>query len=73
LSQGGTQVEVPGLVAGDEMVLSFRLPRTAALVEAVGVVVWLRQERQGIHFIDMGLESQEKVRDFISDLDLSPK
>ena len=73
LSQGGMQVEVDNLERGKTVQLWFRLPEHPIHIEASGVVAWMANTRQGIHFTDMSLESQEIVRDFIAQSMLSPK
>jgi CheY-like chemotaxis protein len=73
LSQGGMQVEVGGLKQNESVQLSFRLPASATEIEASGVVAWVREERQGIHFTKMSVQNQQEVRDFIGKLELSPK
>jgi len=73
ISQGGMQLEVQGLAVGDNVQLSFTLPQPPLGVEATGVVVWLKDERQGIHFINMNVEHQEIVRDFIAQVGVAPR
>jgi CheY-like chemotaxis protein len=73
LSQGGMQLEVRDLTPGETLQLSFTLPQPPLGVEASGVVVWAKDERQGIHFTKMSVEHQEIVRDFIAQVGLSPK
>jgi CheY-like chemotaxis protein len=66
LSQGGIQVDVTGLKAGDNVRLSFRLPSSGALVDAPGSVVWVNEKRQGIQFEHLGPKHEQAIRDFIS-------
>jgi len=73
ISQGGIQLEVDGLKMGDSVHLSFRLPNSSAVIDALGDVAWTKDDRQGIHFTKMGLQNQEEIRDFIAQLELSPK
>jgi len=73
LSQGGMQVEVSGLNPNNSIELSFKLPATVNVIEATGSVIWVKNERQGIHFTKLGLESQEFIRDFITKTELAPK
>jgi CheY-like chemotaxis protein len=73
LSQGGMQLEVPDLTAGETVQLSFTLPQPPAGVEAIGLVAWTKEKRQGIRFMKMSVEHQEIVRDFIAQVELSPK
>jgi CheY-like chemotaxis protein len=73
LSQGGMLVEVEGLSPNDTVLLSFRLPTTTTLIEADATVVWVKEERQGIHFTKMSAQHQELIRDFITRAELPPK
>ncbi|MFZ0286389.1 MAG: response regulator [Terriglobales bacterium] len=73
LSQGGMQLEVAGLEPGQIVQVSFSLPDPALTVEATGVVVWAKNDRQGIHFVEMSVLHQQIVRDFIVGSELSPK
>jgi CheY-like chemotaxis protein len=73
LSQGGMQIEVPGLQCRDKVQLSFRTPNPRVLIEATGTVAWAKDDRQGIHFTAMSVEHQQIVRDFIGQLTLSPR
>jgi len=72
LSQGGVQLEVAGLSCGETVELSLRLPQPPIGVEATGVVVWAKDGRQGINFTRMSVDHQEIVREFITQLGLSP-
>jgi len=69
LSQGGIQIEASSLQQGETVHLSFRLPASDTEIEAVGVVVWAREERQGIQFTDVNARSQEFIRDFIVEVE----
>jgi CheY-like chemotaxis protein len=73
LSQGGMQLEVPDLTPGETVQLSFMLPQPPVGVEAIGLVAWAKDKRQGIRFIKMSVEHHEIVRDFIAQVGLSPK
>jgi len=64
LSQGGIQVEVNGLQNGDRIEMSFVIPH--AVVRAQGVVVWAKDDRQGLNFTDMSIESQEEIRTYVA-------
>ncbi len=69
LSQGGMAVEVDTLRPKDAVRLSFRLPISDLLIEAVGTVVWGKEKRQGIQFTSVGTRNQESIRQFISEVD----
>lgn len=66
LSQGGMQLEVGNLEAGETVHLSFTLPNPPLGVDASGMVAWVKDDRQGIRFTEMTLQHQETVRDFIA-------
>ena len=74
ISQGGMQIEVSGSLRLDETVhLSFRLPKSTIVIDASGVVAWGKDDRQGIHFTKMSVQHQEAIRDFIAQVELSPR
>jgi CheY-like chemotaxis protein len=73
ISQGGMQLELERVAAGEKVQLSFRLPQAPVRIEAEGVVAWAKDDRQGIHFTNMSVEHQQMVRDFITQPELSPK
>ena len=73
LGQGGVQLEVAGLSCGETVEVSLRLSQPPIGVEATGVVVWAKDGRQGINFTRMSVEHQEIVREFITQLGLSPQ
>lgn len=66
LSQGGIQVEADSLRARDTVRLSFRLPISEITVEAVGVVAWAGEKRQGIQFTNVNTVHQQSIRDFVA-------
>jgi DNA-binding response OmpR family regulator len=66
LSQGGIQVEADNLRAGDAVRLSFRLPVSDITIEAVGVVAWAGEKRQGIQFTNVNAHNQQSIRDFVA-------
>jgi c-di-GMP-binding flagellar brake protein YcgR len=67
LSQGGMQVEVGELKTKDAVQLTFRLPVSGVVVDAVGAVVWGSDRRRGIRFTSMGEQSQQTIRQFIAE------
>ena len=69
LSQGGMQVEVGGLKSKDSVRLSFQLPVSTATIDAAGIVVWETEQRQGIQFTKVGVQSQESIRRFIAEVE----
>jgi CheY-like chemotaxis protein len=69
LSQGGMQVEADFLHAGDSVRISFRLPGSSADIDAHGIVVWTKAERQGIRFSKINSQGEEQIREFIAHLE----
>jgi CheY-like chemotaxis protein len=62
ISQGGIQLEVAGLKLGDTVWMSFIMPQSGTVIKAQGEVVWAQDNRQGLYFTEMSVESQETVR-----------
>ncbi|MFI5421065.1 MAG: response regulator [Nitrososphaerales archaeon] len=69
LSQGGMQVEVNGLKAGERVRVSFHLPSSRTNIEAFATVVWGTQDRQGMRFTQLTSQNQEYLREFISQVE----
>jgi CheY-like chemotaxis protein len=69
LSQGGMQVEVGGLKPKDAVRLSFQLPVSGVVIDAVGAVVWANEKRQGIQFTSVGAQSQRSIRQFMAEVE----
>ncbi len=69
LSQGGMQVEVGGLMPKDAVRLSFQLPVSGVVIDAAGVVVWAKENRQGIQFTSVGAQSQQSIRQFMVEVE----
>jgi CheY-like chemotaxis protein len=69
LSQGGMQVEVSELKPKDAIRLSFTLPVSGVIIDAAGVVVWAKENRQGIQFTSVGAPTQESIRRFIAEIE----
>jgi CheY-like chemotaxis protein len=65
LSSGGMQVEVGDLKPGDSVKVSFRLPQSGVAIDAVGVVVWTKEQRQGIQFTRTSAQNQQAIQKFI--------
>ena len=66
LSQGGMLVEVSDLKPENAVQLSFRLPDSGVAIEAVGAVVWGGEKSHGIEFVNVGAQSQQSIRHYIS-------
>ena len=68
LSQGGMQVEAGGLQPRDTVRVSFRLPVSGVSLEAVGTVVWTKENRQGIQFTNVSPQNEQLIRKFIAEV-----
>jgi CheY-like chemotaxis protein len=71
LSRGGMLIDVGSLRPGDLVRLSFRLPTSAAKIDAFGLVIWTSQTRQGIQFTKISAQNAEAIRRFIADAETS--
>ena len=69
LSQGGMQVEVSGLKPRDAVRVSFKLPVSGVVIDAAGVVVWGKENRQGIQFANLSVQSQQSIRRFMTEIE----
>jgi CheY-like chemotaxis protein len=69
LSQGGMQVEVGGLQTNDTVRVSFKLPASGVIIDAAGVVVWGKENRQGIQFTNLSAQSQQSIRQFMAEVE----
>ena len=67
ISQNGIQVELPELKRKANVRLTFRLPLSGTIVDAVGTTVWSLERRHGIKFQYMGEQSLESIQHFIED------
>ncbi len=67
LSQSGIQVEVPELKRKAHVQLSFRLPLSDTIIDALGAVVWRSKRRHGVEFKYMGEQSHDSIRHFIEE------
>jgi hypothetical protein len=63
------QVEAGGLEPKDTVRLSFRLPVSGVLLEAVGTVVWTKENRQGIQFTNVSSQNEHAIRSFIAEVE----
>ncbi|MGH9545239.1 MAG: response regulator [Terriglobales bacterium] len=69
LSSGGTQVEIGNLQPRDSVTLSFRLPHSGIAIDAVGVVVWVKEQRQGIQFTNISAQNRQAIQEFIAEVE----
>lgn len=66
LSLGGILFEAPKLRIGDTVRLSFRLPSTSVLVDALGKVVRVdERNRAGVRFIDVTEAAKHAIQELI--------
>jgi hypothetical protein len=63
------QVEAGGLQSGDTVRVSFRLPVSGVSLEAVGTVVWIKENRQGIQFTNVSPQNDQSIRQFIAEVE----
>lgn len=73
LSQGGMQIEVGDLKPKDGVRLSFQLPISGIVIDAIGIVVWVSEKRQGIQFTKIGVQSQQLIREFMAAVENSER
>ena len=66
LSQGGMQVEVSDLHTKDTVRVSFLLPVSGASIDAIGIVAWVGENRQGIQFTTLSPPTQQSIRKYIA-------
>jgi CheY-like chemotaxis protein len=69
LSQGGMQVEAGGLKPKDTVRVLFQLPASGVLLEALGTVVWAKENRQGIQFTNVSPQNEQSIRKFIAEVE----
>jgi CheY-like chemotaxis protein len=69
LSQGGMQIETAGLKSKDNVRVLFRLPTSGERIDALAVVMWQTERRQGLQFAKMNPQSAEAIRAFIADVE----
>jgi CheY-like chemotaxis protein len=69
LSQGGIQVEIGQLPPTETVRLSFRLPVSDKAIDAVGVVVWSKETRQGIQFTNVSADDREAIGEFVDSVE----
>jgi len=67
LSQSGIQVEVPELARKANVQLTFRLPGSETIIDALGAVAWRSARRHGIEFNAMGEQSHDSIQHFIEE------
>ncbi len=69
LSRGGIQVEAAGLEMREKIRLSFHLPVSDVQIEAMGMVVWVGEKRQGIQFTNVNARNEQIIRDFVAEVE----
>jgi c-di-GMP-binding flagellar brake protein YcgR len=68
LSQGGIQLEAGGLQPKDKVRVLFQLPVSGVRLEAVGTVVWEKENRQGIQFTNVSPQNERSIRKYVPEL-----
>jgi len=63
------QVEVDDLKLKDAVRLSFQLPISGVTIDVAGIVVWGKEKRQGIQFTNVSAQSQQSIRQFITEVE----
>jgi hypothetical protein len=66
---GGMQVEVSDLKPKDSVRVSFQLLPSGALIDADGIVVWANETWQGIQFTKVNEQSQQSIRQFMTEVE----
>jgi len=69
LSQGGIQVEAGGLQPNDPVRVLFQFPVSGVRLEAMGTVVWAKENRQGIQFTNVSPQNEQLIRKFIAEVE----
>jgi c-di-GMP-binding flagellar brake protein YcgR len=71
LSQGGMQVEVESLATDETARFCFELPRLHTQIDVWGVVVWVKNGRQGVRFTNVSAKLQDQIKNFVESTDSS--
>jgi c-di-GMP-binding flagellar brake protein YcgR len=71
LSQGGMQVQVESLTMDETARFCFQLPGAHKQIDVWGVVVWVKNDRQGVRFIKLTPKVQDQIRNFVESIELS--
>jgi len=71
LSQGGMQVQVESLTTDEPARFCFQLPGAHKQIDVWGVVVWGKNDRQGVRFINLTSKIQDQIRNFVESIDSS--
>jgi CheY-like chemotaxis protein len=69
LSQGGMLVDVDHLQSGNAVRVSFHLPASSVTIDALGVVPWVSDKRQGIQFTNVNTRNQQFIREFVAEFE----
>jgi CheY-like chemotaxis protein len=69
LSQGGMQVEIGQLPPTETVRLTFRIPVSDKAIDAIGVVVWSKETRQGIQFTNVSTQDREAIGQFVDSVE----
>jgi hypothetical protein len=53
----------------DTVRVSFQLPVSGVTIEAMGTVVWVKEDRQGIQFTNVSPQNEQSIRKFIAEVE----
>jgi hypothetical protein len=62
------QVEAGGLQPNDPVRVLFQFPVSGVRLEAMGTVVWAKENRQGIQFTNVSPQNEQLIRKFIAEV-----
>ena len=48
-----------------ENMVSGILPDSINSIQAEGTIVWVGEDRQGLHFTDLSIQAQDRIRNFV--------
>ena len=66
LSLGGIQIANPALRKGEQVQLSFALPGTSIVIDALGEVQWAEEDRRGIRFVRLSQRDENEIKKLIA-------
>ena len=73
ISQGGMQIEASGLQPGDTVCVAFEIPGSPAMIEALGSLLWAKDNVVGIAFTKISEQAQERIREFVAAAEKTPE
>jgi hypothetical protein len=63
------QVEIGQLPPTETVRLTFRIPVSDKAIDAIGVVVWSKETRQGIQFTNVSTQDREAIGQFVDSVE----